>query len=116
MTPKWLSRFLLLLVPVLFSVSTFAKPIDRRINFDHDAKIGRTELHPGDYEIIVDGDHITLKHGKQVVAESAAHWEKRDVKPDSDSIEFGPGNTITEIRFAGNQNVLVIANPLIPAN
>ncbi len=94
-----------------FVVPTFAKPVDRRINFDHKAKLGQTELRPGEYELVADGDHLTLKRGKQVVAEAAAHWEKRDPKPDSDAVEYGPGNTVSEIRFAGDPNVLVIAQP-----
>lgn len=111
MTARWILRIAPWLIAAAFVVPTFAKPVDRRINFDHTARIGTTELRPGEYELIVDGDHLTLKHGKQVVAEAPAHWEKRDTKAESDAVEFGPGNTISEIRFSGDQNVLVIAQP-----
>ena len=111
MTARWILRIAPWLIAAAFVVPTFAKPLDRRINFDHAAKIGQTEIRPGDYELIVDGDHLTLKHGKQVVAEAPARWEKRDNKAETDAIQFGPGNTILEIRFAGDQNVLVLAQP-----
>ncbi len=111
MTARWFLRITPWLIAAALVVPTFAKQIDRRINFDHEAKIGQTQIRPGEYELIVDGDHLTLKHGKQVVAEAPARWEKRDTKPDSDAIEYGPGNAISEIRFAGDPNALVIATP-----
>ena len=111
MTARWILRIAPWLLAAALVVPTFAKQIDRRINFDHTAKLGQTEIRPGQYELIVDGDHVTLKHGKQVIAEAPAHWEKRDTKPDSDAVQYGPGNTISEIHFSGDPNALVIANP-----
>jgi hypothetical protein len=83
----------------------------KRVTFDRDVLIGGTKLSAGDYGLLVDGGQLTVKRGKRVVAQTAAHWEARDDTPSTTSVLYGDHNKVLEIRFAHEHAVLVVATP-----
>lgn len=94
-------------------VPASADSTTKHVTFDLDVIIGGTKLLAGDYTLIVDTGHLTVKRGRTVVAQAVAHWVARDTKPDRDSVLYGSGddNQVLEIRFAHQRDVLVLGAP-----
>jgi hypothetical protein len=80
----------------------------KKITFDHEVVIGGTKLPSGDYTLVIQNGHVTVKAENKVVAQCTAHWEARDNKPDSSSVLYGDNNQVIEIRFAHERDVLVV--------
>jgi len=108
---KSLVRFAALLAVAALAIPALAKPISKSINLVRPAKIGTTHLAVGAYRLLIDGNRITVQRGKQAVAQAVGRWEQRTPKAQYDSVVLGPDGELLEIRFAGNDRVLVISNP-----
>jgi hypothetical protein len=93
------------------TASVLATTTTKKFTFDHEVTIGGTKVAGGDYSLVVDDAQVTVKRGNKVIVQAPAHWETRDAKPDSNSILYGTGNQVVEIRFAHQSEVLVIATP-----
>jgi hypothetical protein len=74
--------------------------------------IGATELMPGDYKIVVDGDKAVIHHGK-VQTESPVKVEEGDTKYSSNVVRYvysADGKLhVQEIRIGGTRTKLVFA-------
>jgi hypothetical protein len=101
-------RIVALLVVVALAVPALAKPVSRSISLPVQAKIGGTVLDSGTYQFIVDGTTVTVKKGKQVLAQVQGEWERRDRRQDYTSVLLGTNGELQEIRFQGEKKVLVI--------
>jgi hypothetical protein len=102
-------RTLVLLVASALAVPVFAKPMSRIINLPQSAMLGKSHLEPGRYTLLIDGDKVTVKSGKTVLAEAGARWEERQDKQRYDSVLVGPEGTLQEVRFGGERRVLVLS-------
>ena len=109
MFSKSLVRTIALAAAVALAVPLFAKPITKTINISQPAKFGKAELKAGEYTLLIDGSKVTVKKGKDVLAETEGRWEERDAKAPYNSVLVGPDGAIKEVRFSGNRNVLVLA-------
>jgi len=83
----------------------------KKFTFAHEVKIGGSKVAGGDYALVVDDTQLTVKRGNKVVAQVPAHWVTRDTKSDTDSVVYGSDGQVIEIRFAHQNEVLVIATP-----
>jgi len=83
----------------------------KHITFDHDVVIGGAKLSPGDYILVINDGHLTVKLERKIVAQATTHWEARDNTPAADSVLYGDNNQVLEIRFAHERAVLVVAAP-----
>jgi hypothetical protein len=84
--------------------------ISKTVTLIHPAKVGSTQLKPGDYNLLVDGDKVTVKKGKTVVAETQGSWVDRDEKPAEDAVVVGSNGAVQEFRFQGDRRVLVLSD------
>jgi hypothetical protein len=100
---------------VLFSavafatVPVFAKPVSKSIPVTHKVVIGTADLKEGEYRFVIDNNHLTIKNGSKTVAEADGKWEDRDAKSEYTSIVSNAEGKVTELRFAGQKNVFVLA-------
>ncbi len=108
MRNKSFLRFVAVLALAAFAVPVLAKPIQKDITLSRAVKFGKTQVQAGDYLLLVDGDKVTLKKGKKVVAELDATWEQRDAPALYSSVLINRYGQIEEVRFRGNDRVLVI--------
>ena len=93
------------------ALTASAESTTRHFNFDLDVVIGGTKVPAGDYTLVIDDSHLTVKAGKKVVAQAASHWEARGDKPDRNSVLYGDDNNVIEIRFANQRGVLIVGAP-----
>ena len=47
---------------------------------NHNVHVGKYDVKAGDYNVLIDGNHLTLKKNNKVVAEADGRWEERNVK------------------------------------
>ena len=109
MSNNSLVRSLLVVLALAIAVPAFAKPVVKDLPVTHSMHIGKTTIQSGDYRIVIDGTHLTIQKGKQVVAESDGRWEDRNTKPDNDQIVSDAEGQMLELRFAGKKSVFVLA-------
>ena len=104
-----LIRTLVLLAASALAVPVFAKPMSRTMNLLESAMLGKSHLEAGQYTLLIDGDKVTVKSGKKVLAEAKARWEERQDKQPHDSVLVGPEGTVQEVRFGGQRRVLILS-------
>lgn len=102
-------RSLVLVGALAISIPAFAKPVSKSLPLNRDSHFGQTDLKAGDYTMLIDGDHLTIKSGKNVVAEANGHWEDRTKKADYTEIFYDNNGNVLELRFAGQKNAFVLA-------
>ena len=104
-----LVRFVALLAVVALAVPVLAKPVSKTINISQPAKLGSSQLTAGEYRLLIDGAKVTIQKGSKLVAEVAAHWEQRGEKGRYNSVLLGANGELKEVRFAGENRVLVFS-------
>ncbi|HWZ96339.1 MAG TPA: hypothetical protein VN025_01120 [Candidatus Dormibacteraeota bacterium] len=100
-------RTVALLAALCVSVPVFAKPFVKTINITQTAKVGQTTLQAGEYRLSIDGNKVTVQHGKDQVAQSEGRWEDRETKSDYDAVLLGENGQVKEVRFSGQKRVFV---------
>ena len=108
MQGKSLLRIVALLVVVAMAVPMMAKPMSKNISLTQKARVGSTVLDAGNYQLLIDGTRVTVKKGRQVVAQVEGQWEQLAKSPDYTSILLGDNGEVKEIRFQGEKRYLVI--------
>jgi len=108
MSNNSLVRSLVLVSALAISVPAFAKPVVKDLPITHSMRIGKTTIQSGDYRILIDGNHLTIQKGKNVVAEAEGRWEDRDAKVPYDEIVSTDDGKILELRFGGKKSVFVL--------
>ena len=98
----------LAIIMAALSAAATASADTKQITFEHDSLICGTKLSAGNYTMVIENEHVTVKVERKVVAQCTAHWEARDNKPDSSSVLYGDNNQVIEIRFAHERDVLVV--------
>jgi hypothetical protein len=106
MTNRVLSRGLILLAVLALSFSTWAAPAKKTIHILHPLHVGDTTLGPGDYTIVVDGNEATFNQGHKVVAKVPCAVKESGTKSPQDVVVYDASATITEIRYAGQSQVI----------
>ena len=99
---------LALAAALLFSTSLLAKPMAKSLTVTHPVHVGQNDVKVGDYRATIDGNHLTLRNGKKVVAEADGRWEDRDSKSEYDAIVADKDGRVIELRFSGQKNAFVI--------
>src|SRR6266436_8666335 len=89
-------------------------PNEKSVHIQHRFQVGDTTLAPGDYTIIVDGGEATFEQGRKVVAKVSCAVKESGEKYSADSIVYANA-AITEIRFAGQSQVITFA-PITTSN
>ncbi len=100
-------QLIAVLLVLVLAVPVFADTYKRSLSLTDPAKLGGTEIKPGEYQLEFDGARVTVKKGRKVVAEAPAEWVdvKAEVRGDTVIIEKG---TISEIRIEGRKRVIMI--------
>ena len=104
-----LVRTAALLGALCLAVPVFAKPFVKTINITQPAKVGQATLLAGEYRLSIDGNKVTVQHGKDQVAQSEGRWEDRDKKSDYDAVLLGENGQVKEVRFSGQKRVFVFS-------
>jgi len=104
-----LVRTAALLAALCLSVPVFAKPFVKTISITQTAKLGQATLQAGEYRLSIDGNKVTVQHGKDQVAQSEGRWEDRDKKSDYDAVLLGENGQVKEVRFSGQKRVFVLS-------
>jgi hypothetical protein len=99
---------LALAAALVFSTSLFAKPMAKSLTVTHPVHFGQSDVKVGDYRATIDGNHVTLRNGKKVVAEADGRWEDRDSKSEYDAIVADKDGRVLELRFSGQKSAFVI--------
>jgi hypothetical protein len=102
------------LFPIIAVVLTLALALPavadtykRSLTLNDPAKLGGTELKPGDYMLQFDGAKIVLKQGKKVIAEAAAEWVETKNSAGANTVVIDKGS-ITEVRIEGKKKVIKV--------
>jgi hypothetical protein len=103
-------RNLVLLAAVAITVPAFAKPVSKSLPINHSVHVGKYDVKAGDYNVLIDGNHLTMKKNNKVVAEADGRWEERNVKSDYTEILSDNEGKVLELRFAGNKGAFVLTN------
>jgi hypothetical protein len=109
MCNKSIVRSLILVSALAISVPAFAKPMVKDLPITHTIHVGMTSVQSGDYRILIDGNHLTIQKGKNVVAQAEGRWEERDSKPPYDEVVSDGDGKMLELRFEGKKSVFVLA-------
>lgn len=109
--PRFIGILAIFAVALMSAAPARADKTTKNISFDHAVMIGGTKLPAGEYTLVIDGEHLTVKVEHKIVAQATVHWEARDEKPDRNSVLYGDNNLVIEIRFAHQRDVLVVAAP-----
>ena len=91
------------------AVPLYAKPMSTTLPLTQSAKIGQTDLKAGEYRFKIDGDHLTISKGSNMVAESNGRWEDRDAKSPYTSVVTDSDGKVIELRFEGKKSVFVLS-------
>jgi hypothetical protein len=97
-----------LFVVVALAVPAMAKPVTKSLNLPTRTRLGGNLLDAGNYKLLIDDTTVTVKKGKEVIAQVQGEWEARAQKNDLTTILQGPNGEVLEIRFAGERRALVI--------
>jgi hypothetical protein len=108
---KSLARFLAMLAVIPLAVPAMAKPISKSMNLSQPAKLGNTQLKVGEYRLLIDGNKVTVQRGSEVVAQVEGRWDQRSQKARYNTVVLGSDGEVQEIRFAGDDRVLLISRP-----
>ena len=108
MSNNSLVRSFVLASALAISVPAFAKPIVKDLPLTHPMHVGKSTIQSGDYRILIDGNHLTIQKGKNIVAESEGRWEERDAKVPYDEIVSTADGKMLELRFGGGKSVFVM--------
>jgi hypothetical protein len=106
MTNRVVSRGLILLAALAVSFPAWAVPAKKTIHVQHPLQVGDTALAPGDYTIVVDGNEATFNQGHKVVAKISCAMKESGTKSPQDVVVYDANAAITEIRFAGQSQVV----------
>jgi hypothetical protein len=106
---SWLPS-LVLLAAAAVAVPAFAKPLSKSLPLNHAVHVGKYDVSAGDYNVLIDGNHMTLKKNSKVVAEADGRWEDRNAKSEYTEILSDSDGKVLELRFAGNKSAFVLSN------
>ena len=106
---SWLPSFVLLAAAAV-AIPAFAKPVSKSLPLNHPVHVGKYDVSAGDYNVLIDGNHLSLKKNSKIIAEAEGHWEDRNVKSDYTEILSDKEGKVLELRFAGNKSVFVLSN------
>ncbi len=106
MANRVLSRGFILLTALALSFPAWALPAKKTIHITHRFQVGETTLAPGDYTIVVDGNEATFNQGHKVVAKVSCAKKESGIKSPEDAVGYDANGAITEIRFAGQSQVI----------
>jgi hypothetical protein len=109
MKSRVLSGGLILLTAMAFSFPAWAVPTKKIIHIQQQLQVGDTTLTPGDYTVLVEGNQATFERGHKVVAKVPCAIKDSGAKY-SDSAVVYANTAITELRFAGESQVITF-NP-----
>jgi len=105
---KSILRLFALFLVVALAIPAMAKPVSKSLNLPTQTKFGGSLLEAGNYKLLIDNTTVTVKKGKEVIAQVQGQWEPREKRNDLTSILQGPNGEVLEIRFAGERRALVI--------
>ena len=106
---SWLRSFVLL-AAVAIAIPAFAKPMSKSLPLNHSVHVGKYDVKAGDYNVLIDGNHLTMKKNNKVVAEADGRWEERNAKSEYTEILSDNDGKVLELRFAGNKSAFVLTN------
>ena len=106
MANRVVSRGLILLAALAVSFPAWASPAKKTIRIQHPLQVGDTSLAPGDYTVVVDGNEATFNQGRKVVAKVSCAMKESGTKSSQDVVVYDANAAITEIRFAGQSQVV----------
>jgi hypothetical protein len=102
----------LMLGACVFSLGIATAASSYHVRFTESTWVGQTELKPGEYELRVDGDKVTFKQGKNVVAVSAK-VETNDSKFSGTQMDVKTQNgqsKLKEIDLGGTKSKIVLSD------
>lgn len=103
-----LLRYFALVAVLALAIPVLAKPVTKSMTLNQPAKVGTTQLRSGEYRLLIEDSRVTIQRGKEIVATVEGRWEMRDAKPRHNSVLVGVNGEVKEVRFAGDQRVLVL--------
>jgi len=77
---SWLRSFVLL-AAVAIAIPAFAKPMSKSLPLNHNVHVGKYDVKAGDYNVLIDGNHLTLKKNNKVVAEADGTFSFKSLGP-----------------------------------
>lgn len=103
-------RSLVLLAAAAIAVPAFAKPMSKSLPLNHAVHVGKYDVKAGDYSVLIDGNHLTMKKNNKVVAESDGHWEDRNAKSEYTEVLSNSEGKVLELRFEGKKSAFVLTD------
>jgi hypothetical protein len=110
MKGKWLLTLVALALCAALAAPAVAKPVTRDIKISQPVKFGQAQFDAGEYRLRIDGDKVSVFHKSKLVAELEGRWEIRETRPRHDSYVLNRRGELEEVRFAGDNRVLILVN------
>ena len=98
-------RLLAVLAVLALAVPVMAKPIKQSIQLYKPAKIVGKSLEAGSYQLLIEGNKVTMRTKGEVVAEVEGEWVESETKASATTVVLR-GEDIVEIRFGGKTRYL----------
>jgi len=115
---NYVGKLALVLAIVLMAGSALYAKNSQTMTLAHSATLGSAKLEPGSYKLTwqpgAADAAVTVTRGKKVVATAQGKWVKREAQYNSNSVVYSENpdgsHSITEIRFANSDEVLVFGD------
>src|SRR6202161_3460818 len=88
--------------------STVTPIVKSDVKLLNSAKLGSSDLKPGDYSVTADDTHAKFSKGGKVIAEVPIQWKDESTKAKFTTVVVD-GNQIKEIHFGGKMKYVEVA-------
>ncbi len=103
-----IQRYLPILIVLGLTFGVWTKPANKSMDLTTSARVGRVELEAGRCKVSVDGNKVTIRQGKTVVAEVEGRLEEREDESRYNGVLISAEGQIQEVRFAGDHRVMIL--------
>jgi hypothetical protein len=98
---------LALLAASALALPVFAEPISKTVTFAEPVTVNGTQVKPGDYKVVVDGNKVTIEKRHNVIVQTDARVEQRNAKYPTTSVVHDANGAVREIDLGGGNQAIV---------
>ena|SRR5579862_4144532 len=106
MRKSFISTLALLAVTAM-AMPAISAPISKTVTFAEQVTINGTQVMPGDYKVVVDGNKVTVEKRHNVIVQTDARVEQRNEKYQTTSVIHDAKGAVQEIDLGGGNQAIV---------
>jgi hypothetical protein len=89
---------------------TYSENFSKTVDIGQHLEIGNSWVKPGHYQVTVNGNEVSLERHGKIVAQTTGTLEWAPYKYQETQVVFGPNRNVTEIRFGGRHEDLILSS------